>query len=1036
MVPGVAVRITNLETGSSQKGASNTSGDFTVPYLNPGRYELKASSAGFQTYQRAEFVLEVSQVLRFDILLAVGSATESVTVSDAPSALNTETSTRGQTTTPGEIKEIPLDGRNFADLALLSGGAIPRGDGSDGSFAVNGARADNTGFLLDGMNNTQRRNTGAVINPPIEGIQEFKLLTSGFSAEYGRYAGGLLTVVTKSGTNQVRGALYEFLRNDVLDARGYFDGQKTKLRRHQFGGTVGGPVYIPKLYDGRNRTFFLFTIDALRLIAGQTQRGVVPMPEMLRGDFSKATDSFGRPIKITDTLSKLPFANNQIPLNRLNPVAGRIGAYFPLPNLVGNSVYNYVAQGNGTQNFDNTGVKIDHLFNSNNRMTVSTFWRPNSSYDPVNQNKSPLPFFGTTNNTLDLLAYIRYIRVINPTMILEASSNFSRKTNNEVWPRSPDKDWAAETGFVGGTTNPIAAGPPFVIVTGYVPIGPNNTMPKIWSFNNYQHAASLTWIKGLHTIKVGGDFLRLQYFSRNYGDTRGRANFLGRFSGDPMADFVLGWADTTRRQLDGAGPYHLVSNYSAFVQDDFKVTPSLTLNLGIRYDILKPPLEKFGAWSMFLSSMGKLVTAGTGTLSQAEFTQRINSVGLAPFVVTAADIGLPRTITKTNWNNIAPRFGFAWRAFGTKHTVIRGGYGIFYGTSSIYRADSFSDTYPFSITETFSRVSTDPTALTLSNPFPVARRGFSGVNSSAGAPDAEPASQYIQSWSLSVEREFWHGTVLEVAFAGSKGTHLPRRYDANQQGRTAATSTIRPYPFFGTIDLQNDGSNSIYNSGQVTLRRRFGKQLFIRGTYTYAKSIDDTSNTGGTIAYNFSIAQDARNLRGERGRSDFDIGHTFAGSFIWAPQVGKTRFARDWQVSGTSILYTGTPFTPRIANFSYINGEASRPDRLRKGAVDNPSPDRWYDRTAFVPVPTASYRFGSSGRNILDGPGLIAINTSVSRRFRLAERRSLQLRFEAFNLLNHPNFLLPENNVDVSTAGTIKTAKNNRNLQVGLRLEF
>ena len=264
-----------------------------------------------------------------------------------------------------------------------------------------------------------------------------------------------------------------------------------------------------------------------------------------------------------------------------------------------------------------------------------------------------------------------------------------------------------------------------------------------------------------------------------------------------------------------------------------------------------------------------------------------------------------------------------------------------------------------------------------------------------------------------------------------------RKYDINQAGRDASNSAVRPYPFFGGISIIGDGSNSIYNSGQLTVRRRLAKRLFIRATYTYAKSIDETSNTGGTIAYNFSDAQDSRNLHAERGRSDFDIGHTFAASFIWTPQLPwKSRIARDWQISGVSSIYSGAPFTPRIANFSYINGEASRPDRIAKGTVANPSADLWYSRIAFTPVPIGAFRFGNSGRNILDGPGTLLLNTSLSRRFRFDEHWALQFRMEALNALNHPNLLLPKNNVDLATAGTIKTAKNNRVLQLGLRLEF
>jgi len=1036
VVPAVSLRVTNLGTNLSQPTVSNAAGEFTIPHLNPGRYSLEAKAEGFRAYKLADFALAVDQALRVDIALEIGAATESVTVTDTPPVLNTESGTRGQVITKEEIAEIPLDSRNFSDLALLTGGVIPKGDGGDGSYAVNGGRADNTGFLIDGMNNTQRRNTGAVINPPLEGVQEFKMITSGFSAEYGRYAGGVLTVVTKSGSNRLHGSLYEFLRNDIWDAQGYFDVEKAKLRRNQFGGTFSGPVWVSKLYNGRDRTFFVVTWEALRLIDGKTQRGIVPAPQMLAGDFSSARDAFGRPIRINDPLARAPFPDNQIPVSRLDPVSMKLAAYYPAPNLVG--VNNYIAQGNLTSSNNNTGIKVDHQLTPRDRVTFSAFWRPNSTYDPVVNSRSPIPIFGLGNKTLDLLSYVRYLRSITPTMYLEVSASFSRKTNNQRWPLSEERDWAAEVGFPGGTRNPIARGLPQLDASGYIFLGPAYDYPKIWSFNNYQYSAVTTWIRGHHNIKFGGDFLRMQYFSRQYGDTRGRLTFLGRFTGEPMADLLIGWAQTTRRQLDAAGPYHLVSNYSTFVQDDFKISPTLTLNFGVRYELMKPPREKFGAWSMFVPSLGKIAISGKGTIP--DFDQRIQSTGLSQYITMAADAGLPPTISKPDYTDIGPRFGFAWRPFGKTTSVIRGGYGIYYGSSSLYRMDEYSDTYPFSINESYSAVASNPLILTVSDPFPVARRSIGGVTGTNGQ-EASQQSQYLQSWNLTLEREFAKGTVLEIAYAGSKGTHLPRRYDANQQYRDLeirqSTGTFpRPHPAFSAINIITNGSNSAYNSGSVTLRRRFNKHLFLRATYTYAKSIDESSNTGGTIQYNFASAQDARNLKGERGRSDFDIGHAFAASFIWKPDFFRNVLARNWQISGTSTLYTGPPLTPKVANFNYLNGEASRPDRIAKGTLSTPSVDQWFDRTAFPVVPLGAYRFGGSGRNILDGPGTFNLNASVSRRFRFAESGAVQIRTEFFNLPNHPNFNLPENRVDIISGGTISRAKNNRVLQLGLRLEF
>lgn len=1032
IIPGASIKVSNLDTNISQQAMSNDIGDFTVPYLKPGRYSLEASAAGFRTYRRLEFSLVVDQALRLNIPLEIGAAAESVTVTEAPPVINTESSARGEVTLNREIVEMPLEGRNFSDLAYLTGGVIPKGDGGDGQYAVNGARADNISFLVDGVNNTQQRNTGPVINLPIESVQEFKMMTSGYAAEYGRFAGGVLSVVTKSGTNRLRGSLYEFLRNDVWDATSYFDAEKSKLRRNQFGATISGPVILPKLYNGRNHTFFVFTWDSLRLVDGKTQRGIVPLPEMLTGDFSKARDALGRPLRITDTLNRAPFPDNQIPRDRLDPVSLKMAAYFPKPNLTG-SANNFISQGNSTSSNNNLGIKLDHDFSSKSRLTASTFWRPNKAWDPVVNARSPLPLFGLKNNTLDLLTYIRYVHNLTPTTFLELNTSFSRKTNNQLWPYSADRDWAAEVGYVGGTTNPIARGLPQFEATGYIILGPAYDYPKIWAFNNYQYTGSVSRFQGRHNWKFGMDFLRMHYFSRGFGDMRGRMTFNARFTGESMADFLLGWASSSRRQLDATGPYNLISNYSGYAQDDFRITPSLTLNLGMRYELMKPQREKYDALSMFLPDIGKVVIAGRGTVP--DFDQRIKDLGPQNSTL-APDVGLPSTITRPDYTNFAPRFGFAWRVFGSTKTVLRGGYGLYYGSSSIYRMDEYNDTFPFSINETFSVSGTNPLLVTASNPFPTGRRNVGGVTSAYGQESTSPKTQYLQSWNLTVEREFFRGTALEVAYAGSKGTHLQRRYDINQFYREQARSTLRPYSSFSSIQIISDGSNSIYNSGSITLRQRFSKQLFVRAAYTYAKSIDESSNTGGTIQYNFGTAQDPRNLRGERGRSDFDIGHSFAGSFIWSPALSRNALLRDWQISGAATIYSGPPFTPRMGTFDYNNGGASRPDRLGKGAIEQPSVEQWFDRTVFPAVPTGSFRFGSSGRNILDGPGTMAINMSLARRIRFQERGSIQFRLESFNLPNHPNFNLPENRVDIISGGTISRAKNNRTLQLGARIEF
>jgi hypothetical protein len=397
-----------------------------------------------------------------------------------------------------------------------------------------------------------------------------------------------------------------------------------------------------------------------------------------------------------------------------------------------------------------------------------------------------------------------------------------------------------------------------------------------------------------------------------------------------------------------------------------------------------------------------------------------------------SDVGLPVSIVEKDKTDFAPRLGFAWRVFNSTKTILRGGYGMFYGTDSLYRMDDYSQVFPYAVTQTFTRVTTDPTVLTLSNPFPIARVGFAGVTSSFGRSSTSPRTGYLQAWNLAIERELEAGTAVEFAYAGSKGTHLPRRYDINQPSLDPAA--IRPVRAFGSIFIIDDSSTSIYHSGQVTVRQRLAKQLFVRASYTYAKSMDESSNTGGVLQYNFAQAQNPNDLHAEWGRSDFDIRHAFAGSVIWTPQ-STFWLARDWQLASTWQVYSGLPFTPRVAN-SNVTGVTFRPDQVGSGTVPNPTANMWYNVADFPVVPAGQYRFGNSGRNILSGPRTTLINVSLSKRFRLATHRALQARVEAFNLPNFVNLGLPENNVDLPTAGNIRSEKGMRTMQLGLRFEF
>jgi hypothetical protein len=414
--------------------------------------------------------------------------------------------------------------------------------------------------------------------------------------------------------------------------------------------------------------------------------------------------------------------------------------------------------------------------------------------------------------------------------------------------------------------------------------------------------------------------------------------------------------------------------------------------------------------------------------------------GLTGKLALAKDVGFPGSLIFPYYKDFAPRLGFAWRPFGGTRSVIRGGYGIFYGNNlwNPVRND-LANVYPFSVNQTLNKNTTKPELLTLQNPLGT-KTNLSGVLTPNGF-QAYPTPQYLQSWNLTIEREIGKAVAVEIAYVGSKGTHLGRKYNINQPFRVAALQLPgggfpRPINGFNDIDYYSFGGNSIYNAAVITLRKRMARGFFYRLNYVYSKSIDTASQIADSADGGISQPQNARCMQCERGRSDWDRGHSLTTLFMYDLPLGRRAFARDWQISGTGRFQTGPPLSLLVSNSQLDQGEANRPDRIRKGTLPNPTPEMWYDIAAFPPVPSGAYRFGNSGRNILDGPGLIDFNVSLIKRFRIRERYTVQFRCEAFNALNHPNFNLPNQNVNSPAGGTITDMRSPRLIQLGLRAQF
>ena len=609
---------------------------------------------------------------------------------------------------------------------------------------------------------------------------------------------------------------------------------------------------------------------------------------------------------------------------------------------------------------------------------------------------------------------------------------------------------------------PAAIGFPHVNITNYADLGYAANQPVQFFVTDYQIGDVLTWIKGRHVLKFGADVSIDQFNQPYYNNQRGTFTANGVWTGggtagngDAFADFMLGLLNASTITLVPTRNYMRWTTWGGFVNDDFKVTPTLTLNLGLRYEIDPPPHDKYGRLANFVPSLDKVIIASDKTLPNlAQLVQQgglsMNNVGLA------SAYGLPSSLVFTDYKDISPRFGFAWRPGGGTRTVLRGGYGWFYsGTVLNQIRQDLGTSFPFSTNLSFARVAANPAALTLADPWPLSMATLAGTNNPQGYEVHAPVG-YLQSYNLTVEHDIGRGDVLEIGYVGSKGTHLGRQYNANLPVRSIAwymangTNFPRPYNPWGTTNYYDFGSNSIYNAGQIMFRRRASGGFFYRLSYSYSKSIDDASQLTGNSDGGYTGALDPRNLRLKRARSDFDRGHVFTAIFNYALPVGRGKFLlgdkgrmmngmfAGWQLSGTVTAYSGAPFTVQDSSINANIGQSDRPNRLEKGTRVTGTGTRglgypWYNPSAFVATADCTSRTdcsndqygfvpfapGNSGRSILDGPGTFSTNTSLFKNFRLAERRSIQARWEVFNIFNHPNFMLPNHNFNVTAAGII-----------------
>ena len=976
-IAGAAVVVSNAANGLTRRVLADGAGFYCVAGLPPAVYTITATAPQFDRRIVSNVTVAVNEHVRLDLTLDVAGQRTSVTIHGAD-LLPSESSEVATVVDRRQIAGLPLNRRDFLQLSLLAAGVAPPVQNSElstrGRFSMHarGGREEFNDYLLDGADNNDPYENTYTLQPPVDFIQEFKIATATFSAEYGRNAGGQVNVITRSGANQWHGDLYSYLRNRALDARNFFDGaRKPGLDRNESGAGAGGPI-------ARDRTFVFANFDFLRERSGLTRLATVPAPGQ------RAAAASGR----------------------ASPIGLRILDLFPLPNLPGDSG-NYLAQPVQRETTSQWNVRIDHRLSSRDQLTARYSYGNQDVFEPYVHGSTDIPGFGDYVGNIGHNAVLHHQRVIGPRALNSLRLAFNRSFR-QVLPENYRTDVGRLWGVTWLNVQPRDFGFPLINVSGFSPVGDQTQLPIARHTDTYQLAESFSMTRGPHALKLGGEIRHVRFAGTLDYFARGSLSFSGVITGTGIGDLLAG-LPSFGIQASFDNPQNLgTTAYNAWVQDNWKLRPNLTVNLGLRYEYNSPPTDPHDRMSVFDPRTGAVANVGTEGISRA---------GIRP-----------------DRNNFAPRVGFAWTP--ARDFVVRGGYGLYYEAGMLVVNSSLYFNPPY-----FNVHAYFPTAtalLTLANPFPANGGIIPPPSPNTLSPDLTTA--YVQDWSFGAERQLGTATRSAVSYVGSEGTHLIRSRDLNQPlpgpGSVAAR---RPLPAFAGIFFIESAANSSYQSLQASLDRRFARHFSLQAAFTFAKSIDDTSAFLGT-APDKNFPQNSRDFRAERGLSSFDVRHRLTTAGVLALPFGNV-VARNVELRGILAVQSGQPFTPYLRFDNSNTGNSGgifgldRPDLLRDPALARRTPERWFDTSAFrVPAP---YTFGSSGRNILTGPGLFSLDLAVSRRFRVREAGSISLDAEVFNVLNHTQFDLPGAFADQpSTFGKIFSAKPPRVVQFAVRFSY
>jgi hypothetical protein len=1029
-IPNAKVTAVEKNTSDTYAMTTNEQGYYSRDFVRVGVYDITVEQQGFQKVTKSGILVSINQNVRTDFALKVGELNQSVTVQAEATAIKTDDATVSETLNTRTVADLPLNGRNPMTLAVLTPGVLlgpksnPNGNPPGMGFIGAGTREIQNSLALDGINISNNLITNSPTRPMVETIQEVEVQTGTYSAQYGAYLGVHINMVTKSGSNQIHGAFVEFLRNQKLDARQFFTlptptnplAKKPPLRQNQFGVEFDGPVYIPKLYNGKDKTFFMASYEGFRLVQQSTSLSNHMPANFFDGNFSQVPTASITGGTIKDPFNaNTPFPGNIIPTNRLSPAVQKLRQYYPASNLPGFASNLSVAVPQ-TNAYNQTGDRIDHNIGNNIRIFARAHWQ---SWNGFGGNQVPVN--GTTTPTETINYSVGYTHTITPNLVndLRVGRNFFKTATVNPFSTNGQTTAGTDLGIPGFNGDSIYGNPgiPDFSITGFNGFGSGGTN---WYQNDSTNQLSdqISWNKGAHSIMAGLEFRRLATGRAAVNSARGIFNFNGTQTGYAPADFILG----TPVSFGTAGPEirGRVASWrdGFFVLDKWQVSRKLTLNYGIRYELPTVPYTINGNASILNPEQTQLIVATPGMKL------------IAP-----------------NHDNWAPRLGIAYR-FNEK-TVFRAGAGIYYNPNQTNSYTFLNTNPPWSPIFQCNWSAGLPT-ISLTNPFAVsAACPLPGSNSGAliVTPPGHQPTQRMNQWSASLQRQLWNGGGLEVQYLGSHAYHLDRSYYNNTPlPGPGAVNSRRPNPLFGPIRTINNDLIANYESMSAIFRQRTAHGLQMLASYTWSHTLDvNTDSNGGGAAMNPYL------WKADYGNANWDIRHRLVLSFIYdVPFFAvqnpflKAAFTK-WQANGIITLQSGLPFNVSTGTdtANTASGGVYRPNLVHTATADcgRDHMIACIDASAFTvndlyPINPTNFAYGNAGRNLLRYDGVESVDFSVFKNFPITERMRFQFRFETFGLTNHTNFGAPGSTINTSSFGNITSASGARNIQLGAKLFF